>query len=257
MSARLNATAATVLLTVGLAGCMTVPPEEDPVLIKLNDIERRLERVERVVQNDSLVQLVARVDALSQDLDALRGQLETTGFETEKMAERQRNLYRDLDERLQGVESRASTSPNNVMQGGTLSPGELPLPNGSDRENYQAAFELLKEGRYDQSAKAFEQFLVAYPSSELADNAQYWLAESFYVSQKFSEALPVFSTVIEQYPASRKVPDALLKIGYCNFELKRWDQAQVALQRVVDDYPETTAARLASKRLDQLAGERG
>ncbi|MEO0575286.1 MAG: tol-pal system protein YbgF [Pseudomonadota bacterium] len=256
MSARSNAIAATALLTLGLTGCMTVPPEEDPVLIKLGDIERRLERVERVVQNDSLVQLVARVDALSQDLDALRGQLETTGFETEKMAERQRDLYRDLDERLQGVETRAVTT-NNVMQGGTLSPGELPLPNGSDRENYQAAFELLKEGRYDQSAKAFEQFLVAYPASELADNAQYWLAESFYVSQKFAEALPVFSTVIEQYPASRKVPDALLKIGYCNFELKRWDQAQVALQRVVEDYPETTAARLASKRLDQLGRERG
>ncbi|MEL6869028.1 MAG: tol-pal system protein YbgF [Pseudomonadota bacterium] len=256
MSVRLKSTVA-LLVSASLAGCMTVPPEEDPVLLKLADIERRLERVERVVQNDSLVQLVARVDALSQDIDALRGQSESAGFETQKMAERQRELYRDLDERLQSIESRSAGPTSNVMQGGTLSPGELPLPNGSDRENYQAAFELLKEGRYDQSAKAFEQFLVAYPNSELADNAQYWLAESFYVSQKFQDALPIFSTVINDYPASRKVPDALLKIGYCNFELKRWDQAQVALQRVVSDYPETTAARLASKRLEQLDRERG
>ncbi len=244
-----------VLCALWLGGCVTpVPPEEDPVLIKLTQIERRLERVERVVQNDSLVQLVTRVDALAADIDQLRGSAETSGYEIEQMAERQRALYADLDERIQAVETRTR---ENVMQGGSLPPGELPLPNGSDRENYQAAFELLKEGRYDQSARAFEQFLVAYPESELADNAQYWLAESFYVSQRFDEALPIFSGVIDNYPQSRKVPDALLKVGYCHHELKRWDEAENALTRVVADYPETTAARLASKRLERVRSERG
>ncbi|MEM9172910.1 MAG: tol-pal system protein YbgF, partial [Pseudomonadota bacterium] len=225
------------LIAALLTGCMTVPPEEDPVLIKLNEIERRLQRVERVVQNDSLVQLVARVDALSRDIDALSGQVEASNYETETMAERQRELYRDLDQRLQAIETApAVAGPSNVMQGGTLSPGELPVPNGTDRENYSAAFELLKEGRYDQSAKAFQQFLVAYPQSELADNAQYWLAESYYVSQQFTEALPIFQAVIDDYPQSRKVPDALLKMGYCNFELQQWDAAESALNRVVQDY---------------------
>ncbi|MEM7612490.1 MAG: tol-pal system protein YbgF [Pseudomonadota bacterium] len=246
---------AALVSTSMLAGCVTVPPEEDPVFIKLTQMERRLERVERVVQNDSLVQLVARVDALQAEVDTLRGASENATFENEKMAARQRDLYADLDARLQALETRTRSS--NVMQGGSLSPGELPLPNGSDRENYQAAFELLKEGRYDQSAKAFEQFLVTYSDSDLADNAQYWLAESYYVSQKFSEALPIFNTVISDYPQSRKVPDALLKIGYCNHELKRWDAAEAALSRVIDDYPETTAARLASKRLEQVRSERG
>ncbi|MEL7297760.1 MAG: tol-pal system protein YbgF [Pseudomonadota bacterium] len=241
----------TALTAALFVGCMTVPPEEDPVYIKLTEIERRLQRVERVVQNDSLVQLVTRVDTLAADIDGLRGQSETSGFELEKLNERLRSLYADLDQRLQTVEASAQ-DVSNVMQGGTLSPGELPLPNGSDRENYQAAFELLKEGRYDQSAKAFEQFLVTYPNSDLADNAKYWLAESYYVSQKFTEALPIFSAVIEDFPQSRKVPDALLKVGYCNYELQRWDAAREALRRVVDDYPETTAARLATKRLDQI-----
>lgn len=242
------------LIAAVAAGCAQLPADEDPVLIKLSQIERRLERVERVVQNDSLVQLVARVDALANEVDALRGQIENNTFESEKMAERQRNLYADLDARIQAIEAAGRA---NVMQGGTLPPGELPLPSGSDRENYQAAFELLKEGRYDQSAKAFQQFLVSYPDSELADNAQYWLAESYYVSQRFDEALPIFNAVISDFPSSRKVPDALLKIGYCNYELKRWDAAETALGRVVADYPETTAARLASKRLEQLRTERG
>jgi tol-pal system protein YbgF len=244
--------AAAALLVMG--GCTMVPPEEDPVLIKLNEIERRLERVERVVQNDSLVQLVARVDSLQQDTSVLRGQSEELANQVETMSVRQRELYGDLDARLQRLEA---GKPTNVMEGGSLPPGELPLPGGSDRENYQAAFELLKEGRYDQSAKAFKQFLVTYPSSELADNAQYWLAESYYVTQQFKAALPSFEQVIDSYPKSRKIPDALLKIGYCNYELKNWDAARAALSRVVQDYPQTTAARLAQQRLERLQAERG
>jgi tol-pal system protein YbgF len=143
----------------------------------------------------------------------------------------------------------------NVMDGGTLPPGQLPIPGGSDRDNYQAAFELLKEQRYEPAALAFQQFLVAFPDSELADNAQYWLAESHYVTQQFEQALGEFRVVIETFGSSRKVPDALLKMGYCNYELKRWDAARGSLTRVQRDYPETTAARLAGQRLERMDEE--
>jgi len=148
----------------------------------------------------------------------------------------------------------ASSTPG-VLEGGTLSPGQLPLPGGSDRDNYQVAFELLKEQRYEPAAMAFEQFLVSFPDSELADNAQYWLAESHYVTKKFEQALGEFETVINKYPRSRKVPDALLKMGYCNYELKQWGAARASLKRVQSEYPETTAARLAGQRLQRMDEE--
>ena len=141
------------------------------------------------------------------------------------------------------------------MDGGTLSPGQLPVPGGSDRDNYQAAFELLKEQRYEPAAMAFEQFLVTYPDSELADNAQYWLAESHYVTQMFDRALAEFEVVISKFPRSRKVPDALLKVGSCNYELKDWAAARAALSRVQSEYPDTTAARLAGQRLTRMEEE--
>ena len=134
-------------------------------------------------------------------------------------------------------------------------PGQLPMPGGSDRDNYQAAFELLKEQRYEPAASAFAQFLVTFPDSELADNALYWLAESHYVTQNFEQALSDFGVVINTFPNSRKVPDALLKVGYCNYELQRWDVALAALSRVQAEYPETTAARLAGQRLQRMKEE--
>ena len=208
-------------------------------------------------------ELVTQVEQLQGQTQALRGELETVRFESEKAAERQRELYLDVDQRLQGLESRsaplASRRPqaaaDSVLGAGSLPSGQLPVPGGTDRDNYQAAFDILKEGRYEESAAAFKQFLVVFPSSTVADNAQYWLAETYYVQKEFAQALPAFERVINEFPESRKVPDAWLKIGYCNYELQRFDAARTALGRVVDDYPDTTAARLASQRLERMTRE--
>lgn len=239
---------ASLMALLGCEGMLS--REDDPMYLKLNEVDARLGRVERLVDNEGLVNLMSRLDGLQKDLQALRNDVETLQYEVEQSNTRQRDLYLDIDQRLQAIETaRASLD---VFEGGSLSPGQLPVPGGTDRANYQAAFELLKQGRYDQAAIALQQFMVAFPSSELSDNAQYWLAETYYVTQKYNDALPAFQAVLDRYPDSRKIPDALLKIGYCNFELKQMTAAEKALRAVVAEYPETTAARLASQRLDRI-----
>ena len=246
-----------VLLAAAAGGCAVVPPEEDPVLIKLDEIERRLSAVERVLANGSLVDLTVQVDSLQRETAEMRGRTESVEHDAEITSSRQRDLYVDLDERIRLLEERTQGSAGsvNVLDGGSLAPGQLPVPSGSDRDNYQAAFELLKQQRYEPAAMAFQQFLVSFPDSQLADNAQYWLAESYYVTDQFDEALKQFSIVINQYPDSRKVPDALLKMGYCNYELERWNDARAALTRVQSEYSDTTAARLAEQRLNRMDEE--
>ncbi len=245
-----------VLPPLLLGGCQLLQPADDPIVGKIDELERRTQAVERVVQNQSLVNLTQQVAALERRSDELQGRMESQEYGSATTADRQRQLYADLDARIQALEAALQArSAVNVMEGGTLSPGQLPMPGGSDRDNYQAAFELLKEQRYEPAAIAFRQFLVTYPKSELADNAQYWLAESYYVTQKFEEALAAFELVVSNYPRSRKVPDALLKIGYCNYELKRFPVARQALARVQQEYGDTTAARLAGKRLSRMEEE--
>ncbi len=240
-----------------MSGCLAVtPPSEDPVLLKLEELDQRLQVIERVVQNQSLVTMTQQLGTLERRVDELQGTAEEIEYNASTTYERQRDLYADLDARIQGLESKLQARGSvSVLEGGPLPPGQLPVPGGSDRDNYQAAFELLKEQRYEPAAQAFQQFLKTYPDSELADNAQYWLAESYYVTQQFEQALSSFQTVINDYPRSRKVPDALLKMGYCNYELERWDAARSALSKVQADYPETTAARLAGQRLERMGSD--
>jgi tol-pal system protein YbgF len=240
-----------ILPTLFLGGCALQNQQEDPVIVKLNELERRLMAVERILANGSLVDMAVQVDNLQRTGAELNGRVDTLEYEAEETLDRQRDLYQDLDQRIQALEQRLQ---GGGVEGG-LAPGQLPVPGGSDRDNYQGAFELLKEQRYDDAATAFKQFLSTYPESQLADNAQYWLAESYYVTARFDQALAEFEVVINDYPRSRKVADALLKMGYCNYELERWEDARDALQRVSSEFPDTTAARLADQRLDRMREE--
>jgi tol-pal system protein YbgF len=246
-----------ILPVIMVAGCsLLVPPSEDPVLIKLDELDQRMQAIERVMENQSLVQLTQEVAALERRADSLQGSSETLQHDATATAERQRQLYADLDSRIRELEARVQApAAASVLDGGTLQQGELPVPGGSDRDNYQVALELLREERYDQSAASFKEFLVAFPDSGLASNAQYWLAESYYASNEFEKALTEFARVIDAYPQSSKVPDALLKMGYCNYSLQRWEDARTALTRVQAEYPTTTAARLADQYLKRMQTE--
>lgn len=245
-----------LLVLVATYGCSMGTREDDPLYLRTIDIDNRLTRVERLLDNDGLVNLLSRLDVLQQDVEQMRNDMDNLQNSVEQSNGRQRELYLDVDKRLQAIErSTIRNDDMTVLEGGELNPGQLPVPGGTDRANYQAAFELLKQGRYDEASIALKQFMVAFPSSSLGDNAQYWLAETYYVSQDYEQALPEFQKVLDRFPDSRKLPDALLKIGYCNYELTRWDAARQALSAVVSEYSETTAARLANQRLERLQSE--
>ncbi len=234
-----------------LAGCAT-SPEQDPVVQRMTELDSRLLRIERVLANQSLLDLSQRIEASQNEVRALRGQLEELQHNVNRTQDQLREQYADVDRRVAALEGGGG--------GGLASPrgaaGSLPIPQGDDRANYQAAFDLLKDGKYPEATTAFRQFIATFPNSELSDNAWYWLGESHYVTRQYGEALKSFRTVIDRYPASRKLPDALLKIGYCNYELKNWAEARAALNQVVQQYGDTTAARLASQRIAKMESER-
>jgi tol-pal system protein YbgF len=238
-----------------LAGCSSLTPETDPVYLRLTDLEARVIRIERVVENESLIQLASQVSQLQAETQSLRGEIETLRYEAENSAAGQRDLYVDVDSRLQALEQ---TAPAGGGFGTAVGAGVGGAAIGAnDQEAYDQAFDLIQDRRYPEAQSAFESFLVTHASSPLADNAQYWLAETRYVQRQFADALPEFQKVLDRYPQSAKTPDALLKVGYCNYELKNFTAAREALQQVVRMYPDTTAARLATQRLERIGQETG
>jgi len=239
---------------MAMVGCASTPPEQDPVQIKLNDLDTRLARIERVVANQSLLELANQSESLRNDLRAVHNDVDLLSNNLEASRKQQRDLYADLDRRMKTLESRGGAGSGDAGSGGAGA--DSPAPASDDKAAYQTAFNLLKDSQYDRAIAAFQKFLIVYSDSSLADNAQYWLGEAYYVNKSYPEAQGAFQRVVDKYPQSRKRPDALLKIGYCQYELKQWDSAKGTLSKVATQFPDTPAGHLAQQRLDKMATEK-
>jgi tol-pal system protein YbgF len=262
---------AACIAALAMAGCASTPPDQDPVQIKLNDLDTRLARIERVLANQSLLDLANQNEAVRADVRAMHNDVDQLTNSLEAGRKQQRDLYADLDRRMKALESRggggagaAAGSGAGAGAGATAGSGDAGAGSSGadsatgaadDKTAYQAAFDLLKNSQYDRAIAAFQKFLTAYPTSQLAENAQYWLGEAHYVNKSFPEAQAAFQRVVDKYPQSRKRPDALLKIGYCQYELKQWDQAKGTLTQVTTQFADTPAGHLAQQRLDKMATE--
>jgi tol-pal system protein YbgF len=243
-----------------MVGCASTPPDEDPVQIKLKDLDTRLARIERVVANQSLLDLANQTDSLRNDLRAMHNDVDQLANSLEASRKQQRDLYADLDRRMKSLESRGGAGAGGAAAGsgesGSGGAGaDSSQPGADDKAAYQTAFNLLKDSQYDRAIAAFQKFLITYSGSSLADNAQYWLGEAHYVNKSFPEAQTAFQRVVDKCPQSRKRPDALLKIGYCQYELKQWDAAKGTLSQVATQFPDAPAGHLAQQRLDKMATE--
>lgn len=246
-------------------------------VVDARELDERLKRIERLFGSESLFKLFDEVKSLETEVRELRGQLETLSHTVNQLKERQRELYLDVDQRLQNIESVAATqtaSPLQQTETSTEAPGtptdsagsgqpdpapatpstaETPSTGGVDpfaeQQAYQGAFDLLKSGRYEEAAAAFQQFIADFPTGTYADNAQYWLGETFYITRQFDRAVQEFDRLVSAHPNSQKLTHALLKIGYAHDELGNKAEAERVLGELIERHPQTAAAGLARKRL--------
>jgi tol-pal system protein YbgF len=224
----------------------------------------------------SMLDLQQQFDQLQTEQRQLRDTVEVQAHEMEQLKTRQRDLLSDIDRRMRDLERRGTgeAGMGAVPEAGAVppSPGSavsLPAvvpaaagsgqvnvpPNATQQQEYEAAFDLMKQGNYERAIKSFRTFIAKHPDSTLADNAQYWVAEANYVLRNYKLALEEFSKVLAQYPRSTKAPDSLLKIGYVHYETAAYDKARTTLNDVMARYPNTTAARLAVTRLEKMKKE--
>lgn len=243
---------------------------------RLDAMETRMLRVERSANNEALLKLSQRINAMQSEIQQLRGENEQLTHELNTLKSRQREQFLDIDRRLQssttvidgGSVTNATTADGRLIDNSTTNSSTTVSTSDNQQvatantttssdaaEDYKNAFTLLKQGKYDESITAFSGFLQTHSQSKYASNAQYWLAEANYVSKRYPQAQAEFSKVIEQYPASSKVADAKLKLGFTYYELGQYEQSRVALTQLRAQFPNSSVASLAQQRLERMARE--
>jgi tol-pal system protein YbgF len=260
------------------SGCVT-SGDIDGLHRQMNDIERAIQALDRrssskeevarlntnvSQQTEQLLKSNAdtglRLNELTSKMEQLQAKLEDTNHRlsqlSQQIAETQNDLAR-LRGNLAGLPagvSPASPSPS----GGTADTATARAPGGthpSPAELYDTAYSDYARGRYPLAIQGFQDYLAAYPNTDLSDNAQYWIGECLYAQKKYTEAVAAFDKLLKVWPKSDKAAAALLKEAYALSELGQKAEAVVQLQYVMHEYPASEEARLARARLRSLGVE--
>lgn len=208
----------------------------------------------------NLFSLYQQIQKLQQQVRELNGEVDTLKYKLKQNKQGQRDLYQDLDKRLNKLENGGDDTDDDGQDNGDVPADDDNGSNAQDVDSatqsaYMDAFNKLKDGKYDASIDAFKQFVSKHPDSKLTDNAWYWLGEAHYVQQQLDASEKAFEHVVNQFEDSPKVPPSLYKIGLIEVAQSHTDNAKSTLHRVINQYPESNSADLAKKKLQSLGDE--
>jgi tol-pal system protein YbgF len=127
-----------------------------------------------------------------------------------------------------------------------------PITAGSPLRVYETAWADYTAGNFDLAIEGFNGYVRSFPRSESADNAQYYVGESYFQRGKLAEALEAFNRVISTYPKSDVLGQAYYKRGLCYERLNQPDRARESYDYLVKTLADDPAGRLAKQRLDAL-----
>lgn len=227
---------------LGLTGC-GIKKEYRRVTDQLDTLEAGQKRTEaKVNRTDSLARAQSEfLYQLNAELNLRLGRIEENLMITAQQKE-------DQESRRQGLGlPMGASKPDTAKPAAPKSRAELDL-----KTLYDTAYLDVTRGNYDLAVAGFREFLKNYPSSSLADNAQYWIGEAFYAREKHAEALAEFLKVVEEYPNQDKVPAAMYKAGLCHQKLGDRAKAAETWRQLASKYSRSNEASLARERLKEL-----
>ena len=168
----------------------------------------------------------------------------------------------------QGIENRVTSLENKIdalkqelnqiemmIQGKARDKSEQKLKSNNSenaKESFESSFELLRKGDYVSAEIALREYIRDFPMGFYTDDAKYWLAESLFSQEKYSEALDIFNEIIVEYPGSEKMMESILKSGFSYQELGDLSSAEAIFMRVIREYPNSSASSLAEERLKKI-----
>ena len=245
---------------------------------KMGSLEKEMESSSQPMRRTQ-ADLGARMDKLQLDVQSLTGRFEESKYFAEKTFGATKNYQtrlEELDKRvaalsksLEGAEKKPEPAAKPQAGGAEEkpplvvpvdpskeTPGKKPEPAakavaGPD-EAYKKAYDLYTKGNIEEAQKEFRRFLEAYPKSKYAENAHFWLGESYFAQKKYEDAILEYDEVIKKYAKGNKVPDALYRQGMAFLEMKDTTNAKLILKEVVRRFPQSDQANRARKKLKDL-----
>jgi len=214
----------------------------------------------------------AEIDSIRQEVQRLSGILEENRHLVKHAAAKGTLEQDTLNARLAGLEDKVAqlykhlnlepqpatqiqTSKEGPRKVAAVTPqppvGEEAL-SSPEKTLYEEALATYHDGKYKDAISGFKNLIKIYPKSNLADNAQFWIGESYMALKKYELAIQAYHEVITTYPEGNKVPNAMLKQALAFIEAKDDVAAKIVLKNLIKKYPGSDESNIAEAKLNTL-----
>jgi len=231
---------------------------------KISEFEKNLGNEDLQLRTE-YAKLNAGIEAIKDDVQLMRGQLE----ESEFMIQERINATENADKGTQILLDKLSISLNQIearlqyieqylnlesagSRGVAKELSKTAEKTLSDQERYVAAKQAFDQGDFEAARSDFESIIKDFPKSEHADNAQFWIGEIYYREKWYEKAILEYQKVIENYPKGNKVPASLLKQGFAFISLGDKANARLILKELGQKFPESNEGKIALQKVKEL-----
>ena len=230
------AAALLLVLALPLAGC--VAPQLALIQSGLDSLRTQVDTLQ--VRDSVSYRLLGDLRrGMSEQRDILLSSRASSGSTTQDLFEQMGRLEGKLDEvmgRFNQIQQRVPPSPAAAAG---------PDPN----QLYEQAAQDLTQGRYPLALQGFREYAQRFPTTDLADNAQYGMGECLFAQAQFDSAAIEYERIEKLYPQGDRVPAGLWKLALCREKLGQPAQARKVLDDLVKSFPLSGEAQLARDRL--------
>lgn len=284
----LSALSLATLLTLGASPVAAANREHQQLMADLRMLQEQSQQLQLMLTSlaDSLRALNGRlddqttttrkafadqkllVDNVTSDLRVVREKLDDQGVRVSSLSQEMQAMREALN-RLPAQLAPIMTMPTGDGSelpadgtapgaGGMLPPSAgPPVPTGpagglSPERMFMTAQADYAAGQWSLAIAGFEQYIRTFGNTDRADDAQFYIGESYQLDSKFKEAVAAYDKVIADYPSGDRVPQALYKRGVALSLLGDNDRARESFQQVIRNYPNSEVAVLARQVLDGL-----
>jgi tol-pal system protein YbgF len=238
------------------------------------EMMQRLDRIERLLQSQGLLDMLQKIESLERELSAIRGEMEFQNHTLEQLKKRQRNLYTDIDQRLQplerkGVDTSALSSDINFIE--TQSDGTPPLQtlkpidagiiasSATAKAESTLALEVVKNNNATPILKktAEAQIFISDPVTSSNDDlvlssedssdqldpiqirAQYQQSLKLLKATQYQQAIKAFRAFLISSPDSEYSDNAQYWLGEAFYVSRNFEQALLEYSNLLNNYPES------------------
>lgn len=204
------------------------------------------------------------IEPLQQTVASLENRLDILASEQANMQKRlnnaeQRTRYADsinfeILSQLVILENRLVSLSNSISDYNSASQTDtrqatnraIIAPSIAYKDRYLNALSLHQNGKFEEAIALFRKLIADDPANELADNAQYWIGESYYSLKQYQQAIIEFEKV-RNFANTDKDDDAQYKIGLCYKQMGDQRRARDEFQKLINLYPKSEYAESAKQ----------